>query len=102
MFGQMKSRPYRKESPCLCKNKCSCHHPRQKLLFKELIMCFLLALLVISPFAFLGLFGIWYREVHPEPIKYIEVKGQMCEIRYKVTSHTSTGASLGHDEAICK
>jgi hypothetical protein len=102
MFMQMKSRSqYVKSKSCNCENKCPCHAPRKKDWKYKLEI----VILVVGGFSILPalvIFNIWYQKKHPPLVRYIEVNGQMCEIKYKETHRSSTGAPRGHDIAVCK
>jgi hypothetical protein len=96
MFAQMKSRRDRKEVACLCENKCPCHKgDNWRAILKACTP------IIIGAIIFFATIYLFTKNL-PKTIPLIEVKGKMCEIHYKVTGHTSTGAPLGHDEAICK
>ena len=87
--------------PCRCKDKCPCHHPRKndwKYKLEMSIVC----ILGLSIFPAFAVFIIWHNKHYPPAIRPIEVNGQMCEIKFKVTHHSATGAARGHDIAVCK
>jgi len=94
MFMQMKSRRRGPSKPCPCGGLCSCHKPSKDI---PLWSIPLMMLFLFSPFLFLA----WYRDTHPDPVRYIKVNGQTCIVKYVTDSCTSTGACSGHDEAVC-
>lgn len=94
MFGQMRNRRSGEPvKPCPCNNTCRCHIPTESnltgLIFGFVIVIFG-AFIAISILFVAG------------PTKqYIEVNGVMCEVVFKETGITSTGAPVGHNVAFC-
>lgn len=84
--------------PCPCGGICSCHLPNPKQHWSlYAVLIFLFVWIITMPFT-----CVYLDKKYPPAIRYIEVDGRMCEIHYKETGRTSTGASFGHDEAVCK
>lgn len=78
--------------PCPCKKLCPCHNPHKEPWW----------IWLFPPFILLSLIIFILLTTPENKTQYIEVNGNMCEIHYKETGHTSTGNSLGHNIAICK
>lgn len=88
----MKSRRRSVYRPCPCNNVCACHKPAsQKFVYGIIITSFLL---IFGVFLVLG-------NALSQTKSYIEVNGKMCEVGFKQTGITSTGAPIGHKIAIC-
>lgn len=49
---------------------------------------------------FVSLVGITFLD-NGAPKRYIYVDGKECEVHWVRTGITSTGAGIGHDEAVC-
>jgi hypothetical protein len=100
MFGQMRSSSRSAPlPPCPCGNTCRCHIRRKGFNVSYYIMMFSLPILsIISIISLAFAFGAFDKPT----IQLIEVNGEMCEVHFKQDGITSTGATRGHDEAICK
>lgn len=64
--------------------------------YKMLVFCPLAVPILFPGSLVLGTYFYPY----PKPRK-IEVNGEMCDIYFKQTGITSTGAAVGHDMAVC-
>lgn len=94
MFAQMKS-SREPSKPCPCNNSCLCHKPQED--WVVWLVCGLgFVLLVSFPY-------IMYRIEHRNQIEenHIDVNGQDCIVGWKQDGVSSTGASYGHDKAVC-
>jgi hypothetical protein len=89
-------RRYTPPPPCPCNRVCPCHTPRRytkadRILFRVFwLVCVMLVGVIIVNIA-----------TCTRGPRKIEVNGEMCEIHFKQTGQTSTGAPTGHDEVIC-
>ena len=100
MFGQMrKSSGSRAESvkPCPCGGKCLCHKPSDI----DFESVFLIGLSIIFILAFIIGYSFLGSRVHQTRPETIYVGNEECEICFKQTGSTSTGAPIGHNEVIC-
>lgn len=96
MFLAMKSRKnYTPPPPCPCGGKCRCHKPSKDgdifLVIIGLVVMFMLPLVFIA----------FHNYGNAQGSKTIYVGDERCNIRFKQTGVTSTGAPYGHDEVIC-
>jgi hypothetical protein len=99
MFAQMKSRPrYVEVKPCVCEDKCPCHH-RQGDNWKAIGKA--CAPVILIAIVYFGGIHVWFKK-HPAAPRLIEVNGQMCEIHYKITHRSPWGSARGYDMAVCK
>lgn len=81
--------------PCPCGGACRCHRPRKG---KDSMWPVFLGLGILFGLPLLAATCIGRGNNSP---RIIYVNGQKCEIHYKQDGMTSTGASWGHDEAVC-
>jgi hypothetical protein len=101
MNAQMKSsRSYKPPTPCICGKVCPCHNPKPYDSNADwfAIGAFLLVFVILGTFfATMN----YFQSKHPPQAQHIEVNGQDCIIEYHNDGSTSTGASWGHDVAVC-
>jgi hypothetical protein len=90
MLGSMKRRRREKSKPCPCGGSCECHQKSKEHWLWYLVMGAIILFVV-------GM-TLWDS---PPPKRYVYVRGKQCEIHWVQTGITSTGAGIGHDEAIC-
>ncbi len=85
MNYQMKSRRYGSSLPS----------PPKKISWVTIVLMITFLLFCVGFVTFAILRG------DKEPVTLIEVDGKMCEIHFKQTGITSTGAATGHSIAVC-
>jgi hypothetical protein len=63
----------------------------------KIILYITVTIAIITMFGLLSLLVLRFSS----KVKMIEVNGTMCEVHFKKTGITSTGAPLGHNVAVC-